>query len=55
MTIKKLCDIQVLGGVEESKARKYLPNKELSQFFVIFTNLAVFIIFFESQEMLNKG
>ena len=55
LTIKILCDIQVLGDVEESEARNYLPNKEKSQFFVVFTNLAVFIIFFENQEMLNKG
>ena len=41
-TIKKLCDFQVMGGVEESEARNYLPNKEKSQFFVIFTNLMVF-------------
>ena len=26
LTIKKLCDIQVLGGAEESEARNYLPN-----------------------------
>ena len=55
LTIKKLCDFQVMGGVEESEARNYLPNEEKSQFFVIFTNLAVFIIFFKKQEMLNKS
>ena len=43
-----------MGGVVVSEARNYLPNKEKSKFFVIFTNLAVFIIFFKKQEMLNK-
>ena len=28
MTIKKLYGLQVIGGVEESEARKYLPNKK---------------------------
>ena len=45
-----------MGGVEESEARNYLPNKDKSQFFVIFTNLAVFIIFFlRNKECLTKA
>ena len=30
LTIKKLCDLQVLGGVEELEARNYLSKKEKS-------------------------
>ena len=30
LTIKKLCDLQVMGGVEESEARNYLSKKKKS-------------------------
>ena len=30
LTIKKLCDFQEMGGVEEFEARNYLPKKEKS-------------------------
>ena len=30
LTIKKLCDFQVMGGIEELEARNYLPKKEKS-------------------------
>ena len=46
LTIKKLCDLQVMGGVEELEARNYLSKKEKILIFRYFYQFSSFYYFF---------
>ena len=55
MTIKKLCDLQVMGGAEELEARNYLPKKKILIFCYFYQFPGFYYFFLRTMKCLTRA